>query len=359
MNKLIKIGASATLLSAVACTAMAQSKVVVSGALDTGLMSVNHVGNGAQSKVSAVDSIMGVSNLGFSGKEDLGNGLSALFRLQAGFNPTKGSMSASGQIFSRNAYVGLDGGFGTVTLGKQWNFNDDWLVGSVFKGGYNSGAVFKFSEFDALSEIYNNTLKYVTPSFNGLQAGAMYAAGESAASASAGSVSNVALKYVQGPLLLAASYDSEKAGATTLTGNLYKLATVGANYGFGALHARLGYAHSNIGGPGVFQSIASQSASKASVVEAGLDYDVTAAFTSSADVLYRRNTTLSNSSKVYRLLETYKLSPRTSLIANIAYLNNSGGASEAMVNADTGAGVGGGITNQGQSGVALGIVHAF
>lgn len=359
MNELSKFGAVATLLGAVTCTATAQSSVTVSGVIDTGLMTVNHVGDGTQSKTSAANSILGVSNVGFKGNEDLGNGLGAIYQLQAGFNPTNGTSSAAGQLFSRNAYVGLNGGFGTLTFGKQWNFNDDWLVGSVFKGGYNAGSVFKFSEFDAVSEIYNNTIKYVTPTFGGLQGGLMVGLGENAGTFSAGSVANIALKYTQGPFYVAATYDQEKdAAAVNNTGNLYKLTTIGASYTFGAAKARLGYAHSDIGGPGRFQSIPSLTARKANVLELGVDYNVTSALTASADFLYRKNTTLSNSTKVYRLLGAYRLSTRTSLIANLAYLSNSDGASESLVNTNSTA-AGGGFANQTQTAVALGVRHAF
>ena len=359
MNKLIKSGAAATLLGALACTAQAQSSVTLSGFFDTGVMSATHVGDGTNSQVSAVNSILGVSNLGFKGTEDLGSGLNAIFQLQAGFNPTNGTMSSTGTLFSRNAYVGLNGGFGTLTVGKQWNFNDDWLVGSVFKGGYNSGAVFKFSEFDAISEIYNNTIKYVTPTVAGVQGGFMYAPGENPAGASVGSLYNVALKYAQGPFYLAANYDHEKdMAASNNTGHAYKLTTVGTSYAFGVMHARLGYARSDIEGPGSFQSIPSLSARKAHVIGFGLDYQVSPVMTASADVLYRKNTTLSNNTKVYRLLGIYNLSPRTSLIANLAYLNNGDGATEALVNTLSKA-AGGGFANQTQSALALGIRHVF
>jgi predicted porin len=359
MNKLIKSSAVATLLGALACTASAQSAVAVSGIIDTGVMSANHVGDGTQSKFSTANSILGVSNLGLSGKEELGNGLSVIFQLQAGFNPTSGAQSSTGSLFSRNSYVGVKSNFGTVTLGKQWNFNDDWLIGSVFKGGYNSGAIFKFSEFDAVSEIYNNTIKYVSPAINGLQGGLMYSAGENVAGSSVGNVYNIAIKYAQGPFYMAASYDHEKdMAALNNTGNPYKLATIGASYTIGAARGRLGYAHSDIGGPGSFQSIPSLSARKAHVIGVGVDYDVLPAMTVSADVLYRKNTTLSNSTHVYRLLGVYKLSPRTSLIANLAYLGNKSGASEALINT-TSTAAGGGFADQTQNALALGIRHAF
>lgn len=359
MKKIINCGLVAALFGVAVSPTMAQSSVTVSGVIDTGLMSVSHVGDGTQSKLSAVNSILGVSNVGFRGKEELGNGLNAIFNLQAGFNPTNGTQSAAGQLFSRNAYVGLDGGFGTLTLGKQWNFNDDWLVGSVFKGGFNAGSAFKFSEFDAVSEIYNNAIKYVTPSVGGFQGGLMYSLGEVAGNSSAGGVYNIAARYEQGPYAFIVSYDHEKdAAPVNNTGNVYKLTTLGGSYTFGDFRARLGYANANIGGPGTFQSIGSLTARKANVFEAGLDYNVTPAFTASADLIYRKNTTLSNNTKVYRLLGTYGLSKRTSLIANVAYLKNADGAAETLVNTDSTA-VGGGFANQNQTGVSLGIRHAF
>lgn len=357
MNPLCKPGAAITLLCMMGSVA-AQTSVAVTGMIDTGISYARNAGNGAQSKLGEADSILGVSNVGFRGKEDLGGGLNAVFNLQAGFNPSNGAQSASGQLFSRNALVGLESASGTLTFGKQWNFNDDWLVGSVFKGGYNSGAIFKFSEFDAVSEIYNNAIKYVSPSLGGFQGGAMLGLGEAAGSVRSGQVYNLAGRYQQGPLLLAATYDHEQGAGLAGNDSVYKLATLGASYSLGALNGRLGYAHSDISGPGVFQSIPSLTARKAYALEAGLDYAFTPAFTGSADMIYRKNTTLENSSKVVRLLGIYSLSKRTSLIANLAHLSNADGASEALVATDSTA-AGGGFVNQSQTALALGIRHLF
>jgi len=358
MNTTTKLGAAALAfgLSGAAVAQVAQSSVTLSGVIDTGVSWTNHAGNGSQSLTGVSDSILGVSNFGLSGKEDLGGGVNALFNLQAGFNPSNGRMSSNGTLFSRNSYVGLSSSSGTLTVGKQWNFNDDWLVGSVFKGGYNSGSIFKFSEFDAVSELYNNTVKYVSPSLGGVQLGAMYGFGETAGSVSQGSLFNLAARYDGGPLYLAASYDQERDSSGT--GSLYKLITVGGSYTFGAVKLRLGAARADVGGAGAFQSIPSMSARKATAVEGGVDYAFTSAFTASADVLYRRNTTLSNSSTVYRLLGLYSLSKRTTLVANVAYLKNSANATEALVNTTSGA-IGGGVAGMSQTSVALGVRHTF
>ena len=360
MKRTITGPAAGLLLASAACTAQAQSSVTVFGFFDEGIQYMNHVGNGTQSEVALFDSILGVSNLGFKGSEDLGGGLAAIFDLQAGFNPSNGAQNGGpGTLFSRNAYVGLSGDFGTLTFGKQWDFNDDWLVGSVFKGGYNSGAVFKFSEFDAVSELFNNVIKYASPKFDGFQVGALYSLGGIAGNSTAGSVYNLGANYAGNRFFIGGTYYEEKSSAAAAGAfNTYKLTTVAASYDFVVGKARLGYANAKIGGPGTFQSIASlPAATRAYVIEPGVDFNVTNQLTLSADVLYRKNTERSNKSTVYRFLAVYDLSKRTSVLINVARLANKDGASESLLGSSTE--VGGGYVDQSQTGIALGIRHVF
>ena len=58
------------------------------------------------------------SRLGFKGEEALGNGLSATFALEMGFNANDGTFK-SGAAFDRKATVGLKGAFGEVRIGKD------------------------------------------------------------------------------------------------------------------------------------------------------------------------------------------------------------------------------------------------
>src|SRR5258708_32662296 len=59
---------------------------------------------------------------GFVGQEDLGGGLSAIFRLESGFNVENGTSAQGGREFVRQAYVGLSSPYGTLTLGRQYDF---------------------------------------------------------------------------------------------------------------------------------------------------------------------------------------------------------------------------------------------
>ena len=90
------------------------------GTIDTGFVATNHTGDGNQNTEGFADSILGVSNVGFKGSHDLGNGIQGFFNLQAGFNPSTGRQNQSDVLFSRNAYVGLQGSLGAYAAEMQW-----------------------------------------------------------------------------------------------------------------------------------------------------------------------------------------------------------------------------------------------
>src|SRR5690606_2453266 len=91
----------------------AQAQVTVYGMLDTGII----ISDDGQERTTQMGSgIGGATRWGIRGSEDLGNGLKAHFVLESGFNSDDGSGSGG---FSRLSYVGLEGGFGTVRLGRQ------------------------------------------------------------------------------------------------------------------------------------------------------------------------------------------------------------------------------------------------
>ena len=359
-NSKRRMVAAALVIGAAGAAWADEPGMTIYGTIDTGLVSTTHTGSGSQTTTGFADSILGVSNVGFKGVKDIGGGTQAFFNLQAGFNPTTGRQNASGVLFSRNAYVGLQGPLGTVSVGKQWNLNDDWLVGGIFLGGYNSGAIFKFSEFDAVSDLYNNTIKYVTPAFGGAQAGGLVSFQGKAGSNKAGRVFNVGGKYGEGPFYAGITYFHENDGSSTDagTGASYQLTTAGAKYSLQELAFRAGASFASISGPGDFQSIPAMSARKAQAYEAGVDYAFSSRFKASADLLYRKDSTLQNHTTGARLLGVYTLSSQAALLVNVAYLKNGSGATESLVNTDSGL-IGGGYANQNQTSVALGARYSF
>ncbi|MCE1175838.1 MAG: porin [Burkholderiales bacterium] len=58
------------------------------------------------------------SNFGIKGQEDLGNGLSAIFKLEGRFGADVGAIDSDDSFFHREATVGLKGSFGEVKIGR-------------------------------------------------------------------------------------------------------------------------------------------------------------------------------------------------------------------------------------------------
>ena len=85
---------------------------------ETGESPVTAAMSAANDSVSLVGSGgLSSSGVGLKGTEDLGGGLKAVFALEQGFNADNGTQAVANSAFSRNSYVGLSGGFGTVTFG--------------------------------------------------------------------------------------------------------------------------------------------------------------------------------------------------------------------------------------------------
>src|SRR5689334_13059243 len=106
-------------LGAFAGAAHAQSTVTLYGISDEGFM----FNNNAKGKhlYSMASGVMQGSRWGLRGTEDLGGGLKAVFVLENGFDVNTGALKQGGLEFGRQAYVGLSSGFGTVTLGRQYD----------------------------------------------------------------------------------------------------------------------------------------------------------------------------------------------------------------------------------------------
>ena len=107
---------------AAAGAAAAQSSVTMYGQVNTGYgynkQEIRVGDNKATTKKTGViTDRVNSSRLGFKGQEALGNGLSATFALEMGFDSANGKFDDS--AFSRRAVVGLKGAFGEVRIGKD------------------------------------------------------------------------------------------------------------------------------------------------------------------------------------------------------------------------------------------------
>ncbi|MGH6645556.1 porin [Aquabacterium sp.] len=116
---------AAAALMALVGAAQADVKVYGSVEASFGSFETAHAKNlTTSSRVTAVESgNMMTSFIGFSGSEDLGNGLKAEFALETFVGVDKGSniTNNAGQFWSRTSNVALSGGFGKVALGQYDN----------------------------------------------------------------------------------------------------------------------------------------------------------------------------------------------------------------------------------------------
>ena len=149
----------------------------------------NPVGIPGTNNFSGVQSgLLSGSRLGFRGEEALGNGLKAIFTLEYGLNidDNSGVGNSSSGVNARQQFVGLAGGFGSITLGRQYSpgyqatANNDPAAGAAFEPQ-------SFLSNQAGNTItpnnnarWNNALAYTTPNWGGFSAKAIYSFGETA-----------------------------------------------------------------------------------------------------------------------------------------------------------------------------------
>lgn len=198
-------------LAAATNVASAQSSVTIYGLVDAGVVSEHGGKNGSVQKVGS--GVGSYSRLGFKGNEDLGNGLSAVFVLEAGFKLDDGTSDVNGSLFNRQAYVGLNSkDLGTLTLGRQYTpfYTTIVTVADPFGAGY-AGTAKNLLPVQGNLTRANNTILYVTPSFAGFTAEAAYSAGEQADDNLAGRQWGAAAAYKNGPLNIRAAYNTRNA----------------------------------------------------------------------------------------------------------------------------------------------------
>nr|WP_179402011.1 porin [Burkholderia guangdongensis] len=190
---------------AFAQAAHAQSTVTLYGVVDAGVTYTNNQqGHAAWQFTSGNES---GPRFGLIGSEDLGGGLKANFRLENGFNVATGALGQGGRMFGRQAWVGLSGqSWGALTLGRQYNATQD-ILGNLQMSSYLASYATHPFDNDDIDNTFrtNNAVKYVSPTFGGLQAEAEYGFSNSTNFATNNTWS-VGLNYANGPIAAGAAY---------------------------------------------------------------------------------------------------------------------------------------------------------
>ncbi|CAB3792834.1 porin [Pararobbsia alpina] len=252
MKQLKFVGALSCAGLALACQhASAQSSVTLYGVADVSVRYLTNTNAANDNRLFMTNGAITNSRFGMRGTEDLGGGYSAIFDLESGINLQDGT--GASRLFNRNAYVGLSGPYGTVTLGRQktplfdtlGDTYDPLTVGNYFENAWLPVAL-------GAGLYADNAVKYVG-SFAGLSIDAMYSFGTDSTATGpggfsgqipghmgAGSLYGVTLSYTIGQL-------SFGGGAQQNSDNSNHKQTVfnaNAVYTFSEVNLYLGYLHS-------------------------------------------------------------------------------------------------------------------
>ncbi|REG50982.1 outer membrane protein OmpU [Paraburkholderia sp. BL6669N2] len=157
--------------------AFAQNSVTLYGMLDNGITYATNAGGARQ--LMQQSSIMRGNRWGMTGKEDLGGGLRAIFTIEGGLNLENGTAAQGGLEFGRQAFVGLANRFGTIALGRQYDFIVDYVGASFSSSLYNTSYAFHAGDIDRLSgQRADSAIKLYSANLSGFTFGAMYAYGD-------------------------------------------------------------------------------------------------------------------------------------------------------------------------------------
>ncbi|OLL28570.1 hypothetical protein BTH42_26565 [Burkholderia sp. SRS-W-2-2016] len=202
------------------------SGVQLGGLVGAGVNYLSDVG-GSSSTYMSPAGVLRPNFFYLRGSEDLGGGVKSVFLLSTMFSVANGAnLGGTGSMFSRESYVGLSNGWGTLTAGSHRDFMFDLAIngyaGSYFAGivGSHQGPFAGFgvpygtggaTDFDRVNgEALNNTVKFASANFSGLTFGAMYGFGGQAGRFGASSSNSFGVNYSNALLGVGAAYTLAK-----------------------------------------------------------------------------------------------------------------------------------------------------
>ncbi|MFC0399615.1 porin [Paraburkholderia rhizosphaerae] len=225
-------------LAAGAGLVQAQSSVQLDGQVDEWVGAQKFPGGERAWQVSGGG--MSTSYWGMKGAEDLGNGYKAIFTLESFFRAQNGQSGRfdGDTFFARNAYVGIESPYGTVSAGR---LTTQLFISTILFNPFSDSYVFSpmvYHVFLGLGTFptyttdqgivgdsgWNNAIQYSSPGINGLSGSAMYAFGNTAGQNGAKKYS-VQFLYFNGPFAATGVYqyvnfNSDPADLDTLVSGM-------------------------------------------------------------------------------------------------------------------------------------------
>lgn len=237
--------AAAALLT-LAASAHAQSSVTLYGNVDAGLAytQTRVSGGSSSSQTELQSSILSESIFGLKGQEDLGGGLKAIFKLESGLNVDTGAADTPSNFWGENAYIGLEGEFGTVTLGSQESLFKSQAAAFDAFADSPAFAVSQFFIGGVLGGAWQNMVGYVSPELSGFTFAAQHSAREANAVPSSspsnavnGGATALAAHYTHGALGLSAVIGDVRSTDATRAEVRNQAWLLGASYDLGVVKA--------------------------------------------------------------------------------------------------------------------------
>lgn len=319
-------------LSTFAGIASAQTSLTVYGLVDAGI--VTERGGPAGNVTKLTSGVESGTRLGFRGTEDLGGGLAAKFVLETGIAADTGGFNQGGLAFGRQAYVGLGGNWGSVTLGRQYTPH---YLALVDVDPFGAGLAGNAANLIPTTLRMNNTIKYTSPAYSGFLAELAYGLGEVPGDTSASSQIGAAIGYTNGPLLVKLAYHRIENAASTDHNNNTLLV---GKWDFGVAAASLGFGETK--GFGAIDN-------REWIIGASVPFGA-----SSFLLSYIRNddrNATSNDANQWAIGYTYAMSKRTNFYTSFARISNDNAAGYTVGNASE--------TGTGDKAFNVGIRHTF
>ncbi len=342
---------------AFAGAAQAESSVTLYGLIDTGVNYATKTSSfdvagkpvNAGRSYALSSGVMQGSRWGLRGVEDLGNGLKAIFTLESGFDVNNGEHGQGGKLFGRQAFVGLAGDFGSVTLGRQYDSISDFVapLAASNRGGTEFAA--HPGDLDNLngSQRIDNAVKYTSANYDGVTFGGLYSLGGTPGNFSNKQVWSAGAGFANGPLALGAAFLKAKnpntsfygntAGVPVVSGSLVtrgfsatantlQIATAGGTYAFGPFTAGATYSNVQFKDVGLVDAVKSKGTLNST--EASLAYQFSPVLSGLVAVNYTKGNSVSGQKgaryKQLNLGLDYALSKRTDVYIVAAGQNATG-----------------------------------
>lgn len=332
---------AAAALIAVSGSAVAQSSVTLYGVVDVSVESVK----GVDSLTRISSDNLASSRLGFRGVEDLGGGAKAKFVLEASIKPDAGTSDTS-KFWGRSAWIGLEGGFGELRLGRQ-----DSSIG-VLAGNSNILGAQDYDDLKFASTFsgdtyrrVDNAVTYFLPKFvDGLSAQIQYStnAGGDENDDERGQGFGFNVVYAAGPFGAGLGYIDTKRPVDAGVDD--KGVLLFASYDFGA--AKLtGYFNQDD------RSTADEKRDVFGIkvgVPIGTNFSLTAGLSKVSNVNFVKDA----DATIFALKGVYTLSKRTALYGLVTTVDNDDTSNIGVAKLAPGAG-------KNSSGIAFGVRHSF